>query len=127
MEFKWRHFQKEIILWGIRWYVAYPMSYHQVEEMMSERGVAVDHSTLNRWVIKYAPEIEKQIRRRQRAVGRSWRLDETYVKIKGEWTYRYRAVDKDRQTVDFLLTPQRDRAAALAFLQKAIRNQGLPE
>jgi len=103
------------------------MSYHQVEEMMSERGVAVDHSTLNRWVIKYAPEIEKQIRRRQRAVGRSWRLDETYVKIKGEWTYRYRAVDKDRQTVDFLLTPQRDRAAALAFLQKAIRNQGLPE
>jgi len=127
MEFKWRHFQKEIILWGIRWYVAYPMSYHQVEEMMSERGVAVDHSTLNRWVIKYVPEIEKQFRRRQRAVGRSWRLDETYVKIKGEWTYRYRAVDKDRQTVDFLLTPQRDRAAALAFLQKAIRNQGLPE
>jgi putative transposase len=71
MEFKWSHFAKEIILWAVRWYVAYPISYRQLEEMMGERGVPVDHSTLNRWVVKYAPEIEKQFRRRQRAVGRS--------------------------------------------------------
>jgi transposase-like protein len=87
----------------------------------------VDHSTLNRWVIKYAPEVEKQFRRRQRPVGRSWRLDETYVKIKGKWAYLYRAVDTEGQTIDFLLTPHRDRAAAEAFLHKAIRTQGLPE
>jgi putative transposase len=95
--------------------------------MMGERGVAVDHSTLNRWVIKYAPEVEKQFRRRQRSVGRSWRLDETYVGIKGKWAYLYRVVDKEGQTIDFLLTPNRDRDAAEAFLYKAIRNQGLPE
>ena len=127
VDFKGSHFEKEIILWGIRWYVAYPISYRQLEEMMGERGVTVDHATLNRWVIKYAPEVEKQFRRRQRPVGRSWRLDETCVKIKGKWAYLYRAVDKAGQTIDFLLTPTRDRDAAEAFLHKAIRTQGLPE
>ena len=92
MNFKGSQFEREIILWGVRWYVAYPISYRQLEEMMGERGVTVDHATLNRWVIKYAPEIEKQFRRRQRPVGRSWRLDETYVKIKGKSAYLYRAV-----------------------------------
>src|SRR5215467_1781593 len=95
--------------------------------MMGERGVTVDYSTLKRWVIKYAPEIEKQFRRYQRPVGRSWRMEETYVKIKGKWAYLYRAVDKEGHTIDFLLTPTRDRAAAEAFLRKAIRTQGLPE
>jgi putative transposase len=95
--------------------------------MMQERGVSVDHSTLNRWVIKYAPEIEKQFRRHQRPVGRSWRMDETYVKIKGKWAYLYRAVDKEGHTIDFLLTPARDRDTAEAFLRKAIRTPGLPE
>jgi putative transposase len=95
--------------------------------MMGERGVTVDHSTLNRWVIKYAPEFEKAFRRRQRPVGKSWRMDETYVRIKGKWAYLYRAVDKEGQTIDFLLTPNRDRDAAEAFLRKAIRTQGLPE
>jgi transposase-like protein len=127
MDFKGSHFDKEIILWGVRWYVAYPISYRQLEEMMGERGVAVDHSTLNRWVIKYAPAIEKQFRRRHRSVGRSWRLDETYVRIRGKWAYLYRAVDKEGQTVDFLLTPTRDRDAAEMFLRKAIGHQGLPE
>jgi putative transposase len=107
--------------------VAYPISYRQLEEMMGERGVAVDHSTLNRWVIKYAPDFEKVFRRRQCPVGRSWRLDETYVKIKGKAAYLYRAVDKGGHTIDFLLTPTRDRDAAEAFLRKAIRTQGLPE
>ena len=127
IEFKGSQFEREIILWAVRWYVAYPISYRQLEEMMGERGVAVDHSTLNRWVIKYAPEFEKQFRCRQRAVGKSWRMDETYVKIKGKSAYLYRAVDKEGQTIDFLLTPNRDRDAAEAFLRKAIRNQGLPE
>ena len=94
---------------------------------MGERGVTVDHSTLNRWVIKYAPECEKQFRHRQCPVGKSWRMDETYVKIKGKWAYLYRAVDKEGHTIDFLLTPTRDRDAAEAFLHKAIRTQGLPE
>jgi len=76
INFKGSQFEREIILWGVRWYVAYPISYRQLEEMMGERSVTVDHSTLNRWVIKYAPEVEKQFRRRQRPVGRSWRLDE---------------------------------------------------
>jgi putative transposase len=127
MNFKGSHFEKEIILWGVRWYVAYPISYRQLEEMMGERGVTVDHATLNRWVLKYASAVEKAFRRRQRPVGRSWRLDETYVKIKGKWAYLYRAVDKEGHTIDFLLTPTRDRDAAEAFLHKAIRTQGLPE
>jgi putative transposase len=103
IDFKGSHFEKEIILWGVRWYVAYPISYRQLEEMMQERGVSVDHSTLNRWVIKYAPEVEKAFRRCRHPVGRSWRLDETYVRIKGEWTYFYRAVDKEGQTGRFFV------------------------
>jgi putative transposase len=91
---------------------------------MGERGVAVDHSTLNRWVIKYAPEFEKQFRRRQLPVGRSWLLDETSVKIKGKWAYLSRAVDKEGHTIDFLLTPQRDRDAAEAFLCQAFVTRG---
>jgi putative transposase len=127
IDFKGSQVEREIILWGVRRYVAYPISYRQLEEMMGERGVTVDHSTLNRWVIKYAPECEKQFRRHQCPVGRSWRMDETYVKIKGKWAYLYRAIDKEGHTIDFLLTPNRDRDAAAAFLRKAIRAHGLPE
>src|SRR5262247_3317041 len=111
MDFKGSQFEKEIILWGVRWYVAYPISYRQLEEMMGERGVTVDYSKLNRWVIKYAPEVEKQFRHHQRLLGRSWRMDETYVKIKEKSAYLYRAVDKDGHTIDFLLTSTRDRDA----------------
>src|SRR5918992_112033 len=99
INFKGSQFEREIILWGVRWYVAYPISYRQLEEMRGERGVAVDHSTLNRWVIKYAPEVEKSFRRRQCPVGRSWRLDEPYVRIKGKSPYLYRAVDKAGHTI----------------------------
>src|SRR5215470_6078901 len=85
IEFKGSHFEREVILWGIRWYVAYPISYRQLEEMMQERGVEVDHATLNRWVLKYVPQLEAAFRARKRLVGTSWRLDETYVKIKMLW------------------------------------------
>lgn len=89
MDFKGSHFKREIVLCGIRWYVASPISYRQLEEMRKERGVSVDHSTLNRWVIKYAPEIEKHFRLRKRPVGKSWRMDETYIRVKGEWKYLF--------------------------------------
>ena len=127
IEFKGSHFEREVILWGIRWYVAYPISYRQLEEMLEERGVEVDHSTLNRWVVKYVPLLDRQFRDRKRPVGGSWRLDETYVKVKGEWKYLYRAVDKAGATVDFLLTAKRDRKAAFRFLRKAIGQHGTPE
>ncbi|BBU63260.1 IS6 family transposase [Methylosinus sp. C49] len=107
--------------------MAYPMSYRQLDEMMEERGVEVDHSTLNRWVVKYAPLLEKQFRARKRMIGSSWRLDETYVKVKGRWKYLYRAVDKAGATVDFLLTAKRGRKAALRVLRKAIGQHGEPE
>ena len=94
---------------------------------MEERGVEVDHSTLNRWVVKYVPLLEKQFRARKRPVGSSWRLDETYVKVRGAWKYLYRAVDKAGATVDFLLTAKRDRKAALRFLRKATSHHGVPE
>src|SRR5215475_5086976 len=127
INFKGAHFPPEVILMGIRWYVAYPLSTRHVEELMEERGVEVDHSTINRWVIKYSPQLEEAFHRRKRAVWMSWRMDETYIKVKGEWKYLYRAVDKQGQTIDFLLTEHRDKEAALRFLKKAIRRHGLPE
>jgi putative transposase len=127
IDFKGSHFERDIILWGVRWYVAYPISYRQLEEMMGERGVEVDHSALNRWIVRYVPLLEKVFVSRKRPVGGSWRLDETYVRVKGAWRYLYRAVDKAGATVDFLLTAKRDRKAALRFLRKAAGHHGVPE
>jgi putative transposase len=125
--FKGAHFPPEVILMGVRWYVAYALSTRHVEELMAERGVDVDHSTINRWTIKYSPLLEEAFHRRKRPVWVSWRLDETYIKVKGQWRYLYRAVDKHGQTIDFLLTEHRDKEAALRFLKKAIRRHGVPE
>jgi transposase-like protein len=126
VSFKGAHFPKDIILMGVRWYVAYPLSTRHVEELMEERGVSVDHSTINRWVVKYSPQLEEAFHRRKRPVWVSWRLDETYIKIRGQWYYLYRAVDKTGQTIDFLLTEHRDERAARRFLTKAIRRHGVP-
>src|SRR6267143_5576944 len=124
---KGAHCPPDIILMGIRWYVAYPLSPRHVEELMEERGVEVDHSTIHRWVSKYSPQLEEAFHRRKRPVWVSWRMDETSMKVKSPWRSRYRAVDKHGQTIDFLLTEHRDTEAALRFLKKAIRRNGLPE
>jgi putative transposase len=126
VSFKGAHFPQEIILTGVRWYVAYPLSTRHVEELMHERGVHVDHSTMNRWVVKYSPPLEEAFHRRKRPVWVSWRLDETYITIKGQWYDLDRAVDKTGQTIDFRLTEPRDEAAAKRFLTKAIRRHGVP-
>jgi putative transposase len=126
VSFKGAHFPKDIILTGVRWYVAYPLSTRQVEERMAERGVTVDHATINRWVIKYSPQLAAEFHRRKQPVWVSGQMDETYIKVKGEWYYLYRAVDKSGQTIDFLLTEKRDEPAAKRFLTKAIRRHGVP-
>jgi transposase-like protein len=112
---------------GMRWYLAYPLSTRHVEELMEEGGVNVDHSTINRWAIKYSLQLEEEFHRRKRPVWVCWRMDETYIKVKGEWVYLYRAVDKYGKTIDFVLTKQRDKAAAWRFLNKAVGRHGLPE
>ncbi len=127
VSFKGAYFPPDIILMGVRWYVAYPLSYRHVEELLEERGVPIDHATIQRWVVKYSPLLEEAFQRRKRPVWVSWRMDETYVRVKGRWYYLYRAVDKHGQTIDFLLTEHRDTEAALRFLKKAIRRHGLPE
>jgi len=124
ISFKGAHFPPEVILMGVRWYLAYPLSTRHVEELMEERGVELDHSTVNRWVITYSPLLDEAFHRRKRPVWVSWRMDETYIKVKGEWKYLYRAVDTYGKTIDFLLTEHRDEQAAKRFLTKAIRRHG---
>ena len=126
LNFKGVRFPINVILVCIRWYAAYPLSYRHLEEMMDERGVSVDHSTINRWSIRFLPLIEKMARKHKRPVGGSWRMDETYIKVKGVWKYLYRAVDKQGRTVDFLLTAKRDMAAAKRFFDKAMGANGDP-
>jgi len=118
--FKWKHYAGEIILLNVRWYLKYALSYRNLQEMMAERGVKVDHTTIMRWVHQYSPEIEKKVRRYLRQTNDSWRVDETYIKVKGEWKYLYRAVDSDGNTIDFMLSAKRNRKAAKRFLKKAL-------
>ncbi|CNI61754.1 IS6 family transposase [Yersinia ruckeri] len=125
--FKRQHYPVDIIAQCVRWYLAYALSLRNQEDMMAERGIAVDHSTLHRWVIRLVPLLDKAFRRHKRSVGRRWRMDETYIKVKGQWKYLYRAVDTTGQTIDFLLTAKRDAAATLRFFRKAIRYQGEPD
>ena len=121
--FEGRHFDREVIILCVRWYLRFKLSLRDLVEMMAERGLSMAHTTIMRWVQRYAPEFEKRWRRSAEAVGRSWRVDETYIKIRGEWCYLYRAVDRAGRTVDFRPSARRNFAAAKAFFRKAIRSQ----
>ena len=122
--FKGRHFDREIIILCVRWYLRFKLSFRDLVEMMAERGVSLAHTTIMRWISRYVPEFEKRWNRFACRADASWRVDETYVKIKGRWTYLYRAVDKEGKTVDFVLRAKRDVAAAKAFFRRAFKSQG---
>lgn len=121
------HYPLDVMLLCVRWYAAYALSLRDLEEMMAERGVEVDPATVHRWALKVLPVLVKVFRRRKRPVGRSWRMDETYIRVGGQWKYLYRAVDKLGHTVDFLLTAKRDHAAARRFFERAIGLHDVPE
>jgi transposase-like protein len=120
LAFKGRQFAAEVILWAVRWYLMFPISYRDLELMLRDRGLAVDHTTVFRWIQAYAPELEQRIRPHLRLSNGSWRVDETYIRVKGRWTYLYRAVDSRGQTIDFLLSARRDAGAAERFFRKAL-------
>src|SRR5215472_4400063 len=124
--FKGRHFEAEIIVLCVRWYLRFGLSFRNLEEMMAERNLHVDHVTIWRWVQRYAPELDRHCRRELRPTNRSWRVDETYLRVAGKWTYLYRAVDSAGATIDFLLSAHRDACAAKRFFQKALRAPGHP-
>jgi putative transposase len=121
------HYPLEVMLTCVRWYVAYPLSLRQIEEMMQERGVFIDHVTVHRWAIKVLPVLAAVFRTRKRPVGSSWSMDETCILVSGQWKYLYRAVDRDGDSVDILLTAKRDLATARRFLERAINLHDLPE
>ena len=118
--FRGRHFEDVIIMLCVRWYLRYSLSYRDLEEIMAERGLSVDHVTIWRWVQRYAPILNQRIRRELRRPNRSWRVDETYVRVAGSWAYLYRAVDSAGETIDFMLSPKRDLTAAKLFLRLAL-------
>ena len=124
--FKWRQFEPEIIVCAIRWYLRYSLSYREVQELLAERGINVDHSTIWRWVQRYAPELELRQRPHLKPTNRSWRVGETYIRVKGEWCYLYRAVDSQGATVNFFLSAFRDRESAEILFRRALRHGAPP-
>ncbi|MGI0120469.1 IS6 family transposase [Zooshikella sp. RANM57] len=125
--FKGCHFPKCVVLQAVYYYLRFALSYRHIEELMQDRNVPVDHSSIQRWVVSYSSKLEKQFRKKKSPVGSSWCMDETYIRVKKDWYYLYRAVDKAGQTIDFLLTKLRDTKAAKRFFKKAIRANGVPE
>src|SRR5499427_990407 len=124
--FKWRQFEPEVILLAVGWYLHFSLSYRDVEELLAERGLHADHVTVWRWVQRYAPEIERRLRPRLESTNDSWRVDETYIRVKGKWRYLYRAVDSSGATLDFLLSAKQDAVAAKRFLLKALGGANHP-
>ena len=124
--FKWRQFEPEVILLAVGWYLRFSLSYRDVEELLAERGLHADHVTVWRWVQRYAPELQRCLRRHLKPTNDSWRMDETYVRVKGKWRYLYRAVDSPGATLDFLLSAKQNAAAAKRFLDKALGRQNHP-
>ena len=124
--FKWRQFEPEVILLAVGWYLRFSLSYRDVEELLAERGLHADHVTVWRWVQRYAPEMERRLRSRLKQTNDSWRVDETYIRVKGKWVYLYRAVDSSGATIDFLLSAKRDTVAAKRFLAKALGVENHP-
>ncbi len=118
--FKWKHFEAHIILMAVRWYLRYSLSYRDIVELLKERGVQVSHATIMRWVHQYGPELDRRIRRYLKPTTDSYRVDETYIKVKGQWKYLYRAVDSQGQTIEFMLSENRDILAAKRFFKKAL-------
>ncbi|PHG09634.1 IS6 family transposase [Bacillus toyonensis] len=118
--FKWKHYQPDIILLTVRWYLRYNLSFRDLVEMMEGRGLSLAHTTIMRWVHQYGPELNERIRKHLKATNDSWRVDETYIKIKGEKMYLYRAIDSEGNTIDFYLSRKRDTKAAKCFLKKAL-------
>jgi transposase-like protein len=127
MMFKGRHFDRSVILLCVRWYLAYNLSLRDLEEMMAERGISVDHTTVHRWTIYYAPLLLDQFNRRKRPVTSGWHVDETYIKVRGQWRYLYRAIDSNGDTVEFWFSERRNLTAAKCFLRKALNRHGRPE
>ncbi|MEL6321657.1 MAG: IS6 family transposase [Cyanobacteria bacterium J06626_14] len=119
--FKWKHFQPEMILLNVRWCCRYALSYQDLEETMAERGLSVDHSTIHRWVLQYGPELDNRCRPHLQRTNDSWRVDETYIKVRKHWKYLYRAVDSQGQTLDFLLSAKRDVKAAKRFFKQVLK------
>ncbi len=125
--FKGRHFDRSVILLCVRWYLAYNLSLRDLEEMMAERGISVDHATIHRWTVHFAPLLLEQFNRRKRAVTGKWHIDETYVKVRGQWRYLYRAIDSNGDTVEFWFSERCNLTAAKRFLRKALKRHGRPE
>lgn len=126
VDFKVAHYPQSVILYAVYFYVRYGISYRDLEEIMEERGAEVDHTTLNRWVVEFAPLLAAQAQSRKKPTAESWRMDETYIMVKGKWTYYYRAVDKTGKTLDFMLSERRDKPAARRFFKRAIGKNGVP-
>src|SRR3984893_8775709 len=125
--FKWRQTEPALILCAVRWYLRYSLSLRDVEELLEERGVRADHTTVWRWVQRYAPELDQRLRRHIKPTNKSWRVDETYVRVKGRWCYLYRAIDSAGATIDFLLSALRDAAAAKQLFRKALSSPSHPQ
>jgi IS6 family transposase len=125
--FKWRQTESGLILCAVRWYLRYSLSLRDVEELLEERGLNVDHTTVWRWVQYYGPELEQRLRRHLKPTNKSWRVDETYVRVKGRWCYLYRAIDSRGATIDFLLSALRDADAAKRLFRKVLGDRSHPQ